>query len=272
VIENSALAIVLAAGLFFLILGGACFVAPSNVGRFLLGFADSPLKHYGELALRGLVGGAFVFCAPQMLLPGVFSVFGWVLLATTGGLLLVPWRWHRRFARRTVPQALRFLPLVGISSTVLGGAVLAAVILGNAHDHMTTRGEEMPYLNIKIAAAESTETSGKVAALLTDLTASVLGKKRELTAVAIEYAQPRSWFVAGKNVALPTFYLDIKVTEGTNTKDEKAAYIKRVFSGLSSILGELAPASYIVIHEIRGDAWGYQAETQEFRYIQGRPL
>lgn len=130
----------------------------------------------------------------------------------------------------------------------------------------------MPYLNIKIAATESVETSAKVAALLTDLTVSVLGKKRELTAVVIEYIQPTSWFIGGKNVNVPTFYLDIKVTEGTNTKNEKASYIKQVFSGLSHLLGEVDPASYIVIHEVRGDAWGYQAETQEFRYIKGRPL
>ncbi|MBX9936743.1 MAG: tautomerase family protein [Burkholderiaceae bacterium] len=130
----------------------------------------------------------------------------------------------------------------------------------------------MPYLNIKITATESPEMSAQVAALLTDLTATVLGKKRELTAVAIEYVNPANWFISGKNITSPTFYLDIKVTEGTNTKNEKAAYIKQVFSGLSAILGNVAPASYIVIHEVRGDAWGYQAETQEFRYIQGRPL
>lgn len=100
----------------------------------------------------------------------------------------------------------------------------------------------------------------------------MLGKKRELTAIAIEYVNPANWFIAGKNITSPTFYLDIKVTEGTNTKNEKTAYIKQVFSGLSEILGNVAPASYIVIHEVRGDAWGYQAETQEFRYIQGRPL
>jgi len=130
----------------------------------------------------------------------------------------------------------------------------------------------MPYLNIKVAAQESQETTAKIAALLTDLTASVLGKKRDLTAVAVEYLAPNNWFIAGKNVSVPTFYLDIKVTEGTNTKNEKATYIKQVFAGLSEILGSVAPASYIVVHEVRGDAWGYQAETQEFRYIKGRPL
>lgn len=104
----------------------------------------------------------------------------------------------------------------------------------------------MPYLNIKIAATESPVTSAQVAALLTDLTASVLGKKRELTAVAVEYVKPATWFIAGENVTAPTFYLDVKVTEGTNTKNEKAAYVKQVFVGLSAILGNVAQASYIV--------------------------
>lgn len=130
----------------------------------------------------------------------------------------------------------------------------------------------MPYLNIKIAASEELETTTQVACLLTDLTASVLGKKRELTAVAVEYVRPEAWFIGGQATSTPTFYLDIKVTEGTNTKNEKAAYIKQVFTGLEAILGAVAPASYIVIHEVRGDAWGYQAETQEFRYVKGRPL
>ena len=137
---------------------------------------------------------------------------------------------------------------------------------------MRERGKKIPYLNIKIAAAESPQTSAQVAALLTDLTTSVLGKKRELTAIAIEYINPAAWFIAGEAITSPTFYLDIKITEGTNTKNEKAAYIKQVFSGLETILGSVAQASYIVIHEVRGDAWGYQAESQEFRYIQGRPL
>lgn len=130
----------------------------------------------------------------------------------------------------------------------------------------------MPYLNIKIAASDEPQTTAKVASLLTELTASVLGKKRELTAVSIEYVRPDAWFIGGQVTSTPTFYLDIKVTEGTNTKNEKAAYVKQVFVGMEGILGPVAPASYIVIHEVRGDAWGYQAETQEFRYIKGRPL
>ena len=125
-IEVMAFAIVVAAGLFFVALGGMSLVAPSNTSRFLLGFAGSPSKHYAELALRFVVGGAFVFHARQMLFSTVFSIFGWILLVTTAVLLLVPWRWHHRFAQRSVPEALRVLPLVGVSSIALGGLVLVA--------------------------------------------------------------------------------------------------------------------------------------------------
>jgi hypothetical protein len=104
---------------------------PSSAGGFLLGFAGSPSKHYLELAIRLLVGGSFVVLAPRMSFQGVFTIFGWILLATTAGLLLVPWRWHHRFAQRAVPQALRFLPAIGVSSLVLGGLVLAAVFYGD---------------------------------------------------------------------------------------------------------------------------------------------
>lgn len=133
----------------------------------------------------------------------------------------------------------------------------------------------MPYLNVKIVAPASKETAAKVASLLSDLTASMLGKKPELTAVAVEFVQPEFWFVGGVPVStsgVSTFYLDIKVTEGTNTKNEKAAYVKQVFTGMEAILGRVASASYIVIHEVHADAWGYQGETQEFRYIKGKSL
>lgn len=133
----------------------------------------------------------------------------------------------------------------------------------------------MPILNIKICGNPSSEQSAHVAAAVTDLTVEVLKKKRELTAVAVEFIPASQWFIAGAAMAgqaSGTFYLDIKVTEGTNTKDEKALYVNRVFEAMENILGPLAPASYIVVHEVRGDSWGYQGLTQEYRYIKGKAL
>ena len=113
----------------------------------------------------------------------------------------------------------------------------------------------MPILNVKLCTTPSPETTSRVAATLTDLTVEILKKKRELTAVAIEYVAPTEWFIAGAAVAdksSGTFHLDIKVTEGTNTKDEKAVYVSRVFAAIEQIVGPIAPASYIVVHDVRG--------------------
>lgn len=140
----------------------------------------------------------------------------------------------------------------------------------------------MPYLNVRLSTPLPDGAPARVAALLTDLTAEVLKKKRELTAVVIDPVRAEHWFIGGAPLGaaigekasppVASFYLDIKVTEGTNTKDEKAAYVQRVFAGLQSILGPLDPASYVVIHEVRADAWGYGGATQEFRYVAGKRL
>lgn len=123
-----ALALVVAAGLFLLLLGLASLAMPALAGRFLLGFAETPTKHYAELAVRLIVGTAFVLLAPDARFPGAFTLFGWLLLVTTACMLFIPWRWHRRFTERSVPQALRFLPVIGVASLLLGGLVLWAAL------------------------------------------------------------------------------------------------------------------------------------------------
>ena len=131
-IEPVALAIVMVTGIFFLSLGGASLVAPARASRFLLGFAGSPSKHYAELVVRLLVGVAFELAPPRAFAHVALTLFGWLLLVTTAGLLIIPWHWHHRFAGRAVPEALRFLPIVGIASVALGALVLWAVARGSA--------------------------------------------------------------------------------------------------------------------------------------------
>jgi hypothetical protein len=128
VIAKLGLLIVIAAGAFFVALGATAIVAPARARTFLLAFAQSPKAHYAELAIRMLAGAAFVMVAPRSLAPELFRLFGWVLLLTSAGLALLPWRWHRRFAKYGVPKALRFLPLLAIVSSALGGLVLWAVL------------------------------------------------------------------------------------------------------------------------------------------------
>jgi hypothetical protein len=124
------LGVVLLAGLYFVALAAVALLAPARAASFLLGFAGSARLHYLELVLRCIAGAAFVLQAPQMRFGDAFALFGWMLLLTTAGLVLVPWRRHRAFARRAVPYATRHLALVGIASAVLGGLVLAAALAG----------------------------------------------------------------------------------------------------------------------------------------------
>lgn len=126
--EVLAAALVLLAGVFLALLGVACLVAPAQARRFLLGFAGSLALHYLELSARLVVAGALLVCAPAMLFPRIFTAVGVVLVVTTLVLALVPWRWHRHFAQRTVPGVLRFLPWLGLASMALGGFVIFSLL------------------------------------------------------------------------------------------------------------------------------------------------
>jgi hypothetical protein len=64
-----------------------------------------------------------------MLLPSLFSAVGWVLVVTTAFMIILAWRWHRRFAQWSVPYATRRMRLLGASSLIGGIALLAAVII-----------------------------------------------------------------------------------------------------------------------------------------------
>ena len=125
-LNQLALVVVCVAGLYFVTLAAVAFFAPALARRFLLGFAAAPALHYLELVLRLVVGSAFVLHAPATRFPAAFAVVGWILVATTVVLLFVPWHWHRRFAERSVPSALRHLPLLAVGSLLLGGLVLLA--------------------------------------------------------------------------------------------------------------------------------------------------
>ena len=80
----------------------------------------------------------------------------------------------------------------------------------------------MPYLYIKLSTLESVETTEKIAVVLTALTVDILQEKGELIAVEIEFVSPQCWFIGGTSLQAQNavcFYLDIKVTEGKNTKE-----------------------------------------------------
>ncbi|WP_207485098.1 tautomerase family protein [Arenibaculum pallidiluteum] len=131
----------------------------------------------------------------------------------------------------------------------------------------------MPILNVKISARPTPDLAAAIARGLVEITARVLRKNPAITAVAIDHVAPEHWIVGGRSLAEQgkrSFWLDIKVVEGTNTKDEKAEYLREVFAFMAGTLGELHEESYAYVHEVRADAYGYGGVTQEHRYVAGR--
>ena len=61
-----------------------------------------------------------------------------------------------------------------------------------------------------------------------------------------------------------SFWLDVKVVDGTNTKTELAAYLERVFTALSTILKPVHHESYILVHEVPAAGYGFGGKTRSF--------
>ena len=132
----------------------------------------------------------------------------------------------------------------------------------------------MPILNVKVSATPSPDLSAHINAGLVDLTQRILRKNPEVTAVAIDYVPPEHWYVGGKSLRerrQNSFYFDIKIVDGTNTKDEKSRYLAESFKFFEQLLGDLHPESYIHIQDVRAEAYGYGGKTQEYRYIKAQP-
>ncbi|MFG1465526.1 4-oxalocrotonate tautomerase [Xanthobacter sp. DSM 24535] len=129
----------------------------------------------------------------------------------------------------------------------------------------------MPILQLKLSGTADTARASAVAATLSALSARILRKDPALTSVAVDFLDPALWFVGGRSLAeagLASFWLDIAVVDGTNTKDEKATYLAAVFAAMGDLLGPLHPESYILVREVKADAYGYGGRTQESRYVE----
>ena len=132
----------------------------------------------------------------------------------------------------------------------------------------------MPMITVIYATPRSTTgLKQAIAATASGLAAEILGKDPKVTAVLVEEASAQDWFCGGQPLAeagLASFWLDIRVTDGTNTKDETAAFVAAAFGEMGKLLGPLHEESYCHVHDVRGDAYGYGGLTQEYRYVRAK--
>lgn len=133
----------------------------------------------------------------------------------------------------------------------------------------------MPFINISVAGTTLSDIQKQyLFEETTRLMSEVMNKDPDLTSVRIDEYAPTNWAVARKSIAFrgeTAVHMDIKITDGTNTDEEKAEMIRLGMSMLKEVIGSTPEASYIVLHDLDGAAWGYDGRTQKARAEQNIP-
>ncbi|MBM0207216.1 4-oxalocrotonate tautomerase family protein [Micromonospora sp. STR1s_5] len=133
----------------------------------------------------------------------------------------------------------------------------------------------MPMITVRyVTASPRLDLRSDVARLANRLGAERLGKDPNVTAVLVEEADPQGWFIAGKrptDAGLSAFWLDIKITAGTNTKAETTSFVQAAFAGMGELIGPLHEECYVFVHAVDGDGYGYGGRTQNGRWAVANP-
>lgn len=131
----------------------------------------------------------------------------------------------------------------------------------------------MPYMHITLTRPLSRDRQQVLAEACTQLLADGLRKRHEVSAVRISLSQD-TWTIGGtpQGPENGPCHGEVFITAGTNSSEEKSRFITNWHALIQASCGPLAEASYLVIHEIPADAWGYDGHTQAWRQARRTPL
>lgn len=126
----------------------------------------------------------------------------------------------------------------------------------------------MPYINIRLGTNLNNEQRIQLFEQTTSLMNTVMRKRREVTVVHIQESESQQWSTNSIPLTAKSpvgAYVDIKVTDGTNTVEEKAEMVSQTVNMLKDVVGIIQEACYVVIDDLPADSWGYNGKTQAAR-------
>lgn len=126
----------------------------------------------------------------------------------------------------------------------------------------------MPYINIRLGRKIDETQRKQLFEQTTSLMKTVMGKRPEVAVVHIQESGSQQWSVNSTPITAEdpvAAYVDIKITDGTNTPSQKAEMIAQTIRMLHNTVGILQKACYVVIDDISADSWGYDGKTQAAR-------
>lgn len=131
----------------------------------------------------------------------------------------------------------------------------------------------MPYINIEVSTSLNKQQRNTLSQKTTRLMHTIMRKNQDVTVVHIHESKPTTWSVGGTVLSDDqpnAAYVNIKVTQGTNTPNEKADMIAHMMQLLVDVIGTLQEACYVVIDDIPANSWGYNGLTQAQRAAEKR--
>lgn len=129
----------------------------------------------------------------------------------------------------------------------------------------------MPHIVIHLSGTPDPQLTRNVVDRVMALTQSVLGKQPPVMAITVQYIAADTWFIGGDTLAdlnRTAFHLDISITDETNTKAEKARYLREIHAAVAALRPDLHEVSYVHLIDARAAAYGYGGLTQEYRHQQ----
>lgn len=127
----------------------------------------------------------------------------------------------------------------------------------------------MPHIVIHLSGEPQPALAREASAVVSDITQRVLDKKPAVIAVTVQFIPANLWFIGGRSLAeqgRSAFHLDISITDETNTKAEKAQYVKEIYEAFARLRPDLHEVSYVHLIDARAAAYGYGGRTQEYRH------
>jgi hypothetical protein len=129
-IEIVATIAVLFSGLFLICLSLVTFLFPKRAAVFLNSFAITRKAHFTEMIIRLGAGIALAITAQDMALAEIHYLLGLILVFTSVVLMLVPWQYHRKFAKLVVLPLTKRVWVFGILALPLGLEIIVALMVG----------------------------------------------------------------------------------------------------------------------------------------------
>lgn len=123
----------------------------------------------------------------------------------------------------------------------------------------------MPLIHITLAGPSAApSTIQHLQQETTRLMQTILHKEAALTVVSVTQL-PEAAFSANGQAVAGGASMQALITAGTNSTKEKADFIFAAKKLLTATGGPSAAPTYVALHELPAESWGYDGETQAAR-------